>query len=168
MRSLRSCTQALLSLRRGGCPLPWWVGFSLRCFSCRTGSVAVLCKLGCSAACAIFPDKRGDLQDSTHCTTREVLLEYLDRVCLGQFPWETGSEMDIWMEKWRKKGRIPLRCSDRRGDLSSLQVWGRRGRSEAIDNEWILTCAAWPSSSPVSNLLTGPLQRGLRLNPAEP
>jgi hypothetical protein len=43
----------------------------------------------------------------------------------GQFPWETGSEMDTWMERWRKKGRIPLRCSDRRGDLSSLQVWGR-------------------------------------------
>ena len=30
----------------------------------------------------------------------------------GQFPWQTGSEMDTWMERWRKKGRIPLRCEN--------------------------------------------------------
>lgn len=85
--SLRCCTQALLSLQRVGSPLSWCVGFSLP-----ASLVAQAPQLCCTSLAALrhvrsFQTREGIRvphigKIPTHCTAREVLFEYEDRVCL--------------------------------------------------------------------------------------
>ena len=173
MLSLRCCTQALLSLQRVGSPLSWCVGFSLP-----ASLVAQAPQLCCTSLAALrhvrsFQTREGICvphigKIPTHCTAREVLFEYEDRVCLWSMSlgnWLWDGHMDGEMEEERKNSSQVFR---QERWLIVPAGLGKRGRYEAVDSGWTLTCGCRTQHFSCFQSGTGPLQRGLRLNPAEP